>query len=178
MCIDPTLSHRVVFGEGKVTSLGTAKLRIPLSEETVEVEFHVVRGGNIPVLLSLTDIDRMKIYLRTLTRELVRKDQRIPLHFDSQYGLLFLRWEPQCLYTQQKLYKLHRQFGYRSADQLRKVLERARPNEWSAETRKALEEIVDGCRECAKWASRPRRFKLSLGAEDLRFNAVVMVDIM
>jgi hypothetical protein len=37
---------------------------------------------------------------------------------------------------------------------------------------------VDGCRECAKWASRPRRFKLSLGAEDLRFNAVVMVDIM
>ena len=43
---------------------------------------------------------------------------------------------------------------------------------------KALEDLEKKCDVCCRHAQKPKRFKLTTGAEDLRFNHVVAADIM
>jgi hypothetical protein len=118
-------SRRIVFGEEKLWSPGIAGLKVPIGDVVEDIAFYVVKGGNSPALLSLTDLDRLRIDLRTLTRELVRDGKSTPLTFDQRYGLLFLRWsKTSCFFTQEELHKLHRNFGHRSVQQLSQILSR------------------------------------------------------
>ena len=74
--------------------------------------------------------------------------------------------------------KLHRSFGHPSASALYKLLRRAHPDEANQSTRQTLEQIAKECETCLRHASKPRRFKLTVGHNNARFNHVVAVDIM
>jgi transposase InsO family protein len=187
MKIDQSIRRKVTYGSGPVLSLGAINLKIPFPAFGVEqdVEFLVV-PSDIPALLSLDDLDSRDISLHTLERELVKVSldgsrSKTQLHRHAIHRLLFHVWDRDdvsAFYTLSELQKLHRSLGHRSVEQLSKILKRARPEEFSSSTRHALEEIASRCRSCEKQASRPRRFKLTVGAEDLRFNHAILADIM
>lgn len=45
-------------------------------------------------------------------------------------------------------------------------------------TNNAIKKIRDSCKICKTYAATPRRFKLTVGTSDLRFNHIVQVDTM
>jgi hypothetical protein len=57
-------------------------------------------------------------------------------------------------------------------------LERARPDEMDVSVRKVLQEIVAHCQTCIEHSSPRRRFKLTLGMDEARFNLIVALDVM
>lgn len=92
------------------------------------------------------------------------------------------RWKTEdlsySLYTETELRKLHRVFGHPSVSALSGLLKGARPEQMTPTVREALEEITQECTTCATYASKPRRFKLTVGSNDLRFNHTVAIDVM
>lgn len=72
---------------------------------------------------------------------------------------------PYVLYTEKQLKCLHRNFGHRSASALYRLLKRADYIDTNENTLR-------------KYASAPRRFKLTMGSDDLKFNHVVAVDMI
>ncbi len=103
-----------------------------------------------------------------------------PLHLESYF--LVHKWNygdvAYTLYTETELKKLHRSFGHPSVSALVNVLRRARPSEMTKSVQDTLAEISKACVQCATLGSRPKRFKLTAGANDLQFNHIVAVDIM
>jgi len=77
-------------------------------------------------------------------------------------------------YTQQQLTKLHRQFSHPSAGKLYRLLQRARPEDTTPETLKELKELSSRCDPCQRIQPAPTRFRVSLGAEDVRFMGVYL----
>jgi hypothetical protein len=73
---------------------------------------------------------------------------------------------------------LHRSFGNPSVNELTNVLNRARPEEDGSQFRKLISKITQNCHVCSMTASKPRRFKLTIGSEDIRFNHCVALDVM
>ncbi len=61
----------IQFGIGSATSIGSIAVYTPVST----VKFHIVNAST-PFLLSLADIDRLKIYLNNITNTLVTANGR------------------------------------------------------------------------------------------------------
>jgi len=74
--------------------------------------------------------------------------------------------------------KLHRSFGHPSVSALYRVLKRARPDDVSEKVKDAIKFLKDRCKNCAELEGKPKRFKLTIGAEDSCFNSVIAADIM
>ena len=58
------------------------------------------------------------------------------------------------------------------------LLKRARPDEVTAETLRTLEDLSQRCGPCQRIKPAPTRFRVSFGAEEVRFNERVLMDIM
>ena len=84
---------------------------------------------------------------------------------------------PIC-FTSNQLHKLHRQFLHPSAEKLYNLLRRYRPEDTTPETKKTLKDITRRCDPCQRIRRGPTRFKESLGAEKVRFNERILMDIM
>lgn len=95
-----------------------------------------------------------------------------------QEGLVWLYWPPSdhILYTEAELRKLDMSFGNPSARALAEFLRRARPD--ASELHGQMEEIVKERMSCSRMCQGPRRFKLSIGTEEHRFNNILAVDIV
>lgn len=94
-------------------------------------------------------------------------------------GFLYHRWCPDSvLFTTSELLKLHRSFGHPSTSALSNILKRARPEEMNKSVRNVIEDITKRCKTCSEFSSRPKRFRLTVGTDELNFNSVVVVDVM
>lgn len=82
------------------------------------------------------------------------------------------------LSSNDELYKLHRSFGYPSVSALYSLLKRVRPCEANQEIREVIKKIRKRCKICPELASKPKRFTLTVGNENQRFNSVVAMDLM
>ena len=185
--IDPKLSidHStkglvtIQFGIGSTSSIGSAFVMTPVGQ----VEFHIVEADT-PFLLSLADMDRLKIYLNNLSNVLVTPSGDVPVV--RQFGHPFLLWDTPlqvhlaesfdcnpCYLTTVELQRLHRRFGHPSVRRLQQVLER------SGQTidKSALDHLTRYCSHCQKHGKSPGRFKFTL-RDDVEFNHTVIVDIM
>ena len=164
---------------GKQSSLGTATILIPFYNLQIvaDVEFRVIEDDTVPTLLSLSDMKRIGIDM-SIQRNCVSflgKEQKLVY----ENGFLYHRWRSDyALYTTSELSKLHRSFGHPSVTALCNLLKRARPDEMKTSVRAAIEDITKRCNTCAEFSSRPKRFRLSVGAEDLHFNSIVAADVM
>jgi len=74
--------------------------------------------------------------------------------------------------------RLHRQFYHPSAEKLFQLLRKARPEDVTPETLKVLEDLGKRCDPCQRIQTAPVRFKVSFGAEHVRFNERIMMDVM
>ena len=73
---------------------------------------------------------------------------------------------------------MHRQFAHPSAGKLYNLLKQAGLEAVDCSTLKQLEEITAKCEPWQRIKNAPLRFRVSMGHEDVRFNARAYVDIM
>ncbi len=81
-------------------------------------------------------------------------------------------------FTRAQLMKLHGQFAHPTATRLYNILRRAPPEETSAENVGVLDDRTKLCDPCQRIQRGPNRFRVSFGAEDTRFNEIVVMDVM
>lgn len=82
------------------------------------------------------------------------------------------------MYTENELRRIHRGFGHPSVKTTDSLLHRAASEDMSNEIKIRIRKIHESCRVCKEQASKTRRFKLTIGTEELRFNQRVFVDTM
>jgi hypothetical protein len=165
----------VRFGIGTSSSVGSAVIQTPIGS----VEFHVMPAAT-PFLLSLSDMDKLGIYLNNLTNTLVTPQGNLPVV--RQYGHPFLLWDTslqsfltetyECFLTTTELHRLHRRFGHPSVPRLQRVLERA----GQEVDKEALEYLTRYCDHCQRYGRSPGRFQFNL-REDVNFNCSIIVDV-
>ncbi|KAI0998751.1 hypothetical protein K3495_g9443 [Podosphaera aphanis] len=145
---------KVQFGIGSTTSLGTVDLITPIGKVT----FHVV-SANAPFLLSIKDMDELRVKLDDLENVLIQGEKYIPIiraygHpwmlLDKNKTLAYFSQEIQgdnltnCHLTEIELRRLHRRFGHPSVARFHKVLQRA-GHETNFESLKRLTEYCEQC---------------------------------
>ena len=169
----------VHFGMGSSTSIGSAVVETPIGQ----VQFHIMLSKT-PFLLSLDDMDKLRVYFNNLTNCIVTSTGRhVPVV--RRFGHSFLLWNDAlqslisesftcnpCFLTETELRRLHRRFGHPSVGKLRNLLERA-GHEVDTE---ALEYLTKYCEQCQKNGKSPGRFKFNL-RDDVSFNLSIIVDI-
>ena len=179
--INKGMASRVRGIGGKCQSIGVAIIPIPFPDLgiTCDVLFHIIEG-DVPSLFCLSDMKREGLDLRILKDRVDHMGRSQALTYHN--ALLWHKWTPTdcnfALYTEPELRKLHRSFGHPAASALSNLLKKARPDEFDASVREALDDITRACDPCQRYSTKPRRFKLAVGTEELRFNHVVAVDVM
>lgn len=95
---------------------------------------------------------------------------------------LFLlhRWQPTDMsfvpYTESELMKIHRTFQHRSVRETEGLLRRADGGKLTTESQLSIRKIAADWKTCNIHASAPRRFNITVGADDLRFDHTVQID--
>ena len=169
----------IQFGIGTTSSIGSVVIDTPIGQ----VEFHIV-NADTPFLLSLADLDGLKVYFNNLKDVLVTQNGDVPVV--RRFGHPFLLWDTTlqsfllesldsnpCFLTDVELRRLHRRFGHPSISKLQAVLQRA-GHEVDEE---ALDQLTRFCKHCQKHGKSPGRFKFTL-QDDVEFNYCIIVDIM
>jgi len=166
---------------GSSKPIGTAVIPVPFRELNlvIDVTFQIV-SNEIPTLLSMKDMKDIGLDI-SIQEEVVKyKHLHQPLVMENYF--LIHRWSrgdvAYSLYTETELRKLHRFFGHPTVSSLLNILRRANPTKMTKEVRDAVSELAKACIICAENASRPKRFKLTIGSDELRFNHTVAVDVM
>lgn len=169
---------RRISGLGSHYTIGVATIPIPFPQLSLvcDINFHIL-DENVKSLLSHRDLKLAGIDLSVQKDCILFMGKKQQLSVENDF--LIYRWSPDsALFTYGELLKLHRSFGHPSVSALHNVLKRARPDEYSPEIQKAIEHLTERCRVCTELGTKPRRFKLSIGAEDSRFNSSIAADIM
>ena len=89
-----------------------------------------------------------------------------------------MRLPSTTFYTAAQLSKLHLQVAHPSALKLYNLLPRAGLEAAVKDTLKCLNEIVARCEPCQRIRNPPLRFRVTMGHENVQFNARVFLDIV
>jgi len=171
-------SKRVCGLGGSTRSIGMANITVPFPNFCLvtDIQFHIVTE-DVPTLLSLKDLKRTGVEL-SIQRDCLTfmgREQKLVLEND----FLYYRWAPDsALFTHSELVKLHRSFGHPSVSALYRVLKRARPNDAGEDVQKAIQYLTERCKTCVELGEKPKRFKLTVGAEESKFNSTIAADVM
>jgi hypothetical protein len=176
-----TSTVNVQFEIESISSLES--LTIDISFELMK--FHVIKA-DISFLLSLADMNRLKVYFNNVENLLVDKIKisSIIKRFDHD----FLLWKNSyflhfyitqffefnfCYLIDVELRSLHRRFDHSFITKLHDLLERS-----NHEVEKAvLNKLTKFCTFCQKYAKFSERFKFIL-KNDVNFNYSIIVDVM
>ncbi len=147
------------------------------------MKFHVIKADTF-FLLSLADMNRLKVYFNNVENLLIDKikTSSVIRRFDHD----FLLWKTflhsyivqffefnLCYLTDVELRQLHRRFDHSFILKLHDLLER-----FDHEVEKTvLKNLTKFCTFCQKYAKSSERFKFTL-KNDVNFNYSVIVDVM
>lgn len=81
-------------------------------------------------------------------------------------------------YTETELINLHRVFGSLSVHSFYNLLRSRKGEKMSDAVKQTLEEISKMCTICVSNASKPRRFKITVGMDEVLLNHIVFMDVM
>ena len=165
----------VRFGKGpEATSMGTVEVTTPVGK----IIFHVLKSPT-PFLFCVRDMDKLNVYLRNTTSELVKqlgseKEVTFPIMWKWGHPWFFVsKREAGAFFTEKELRRLHRRFGHPSVDRLSRLLR----NAGHEVDIPGLEAINKFCHQCQLHEQAPRRFKFTL-KDDYDFNYEIVVDVM
>lgn len=86
--------------------------------------------------------------------------------------------ENRIYFSRTQLQKLHRQFFHTASVKLFNLIRRARPEHATTDTINILKDISARCYPCQRIRPGPVRFRVSFGAEHVRFNKRIIMDII
>jgi len=119
-------SAGINFGSGVLTLLGLESINVPFTTFGQEflIDFHVVEHADTPALMSINDLTKRNLDLRTLSRVVALGNREEALKFDERFEQMFHRWNrgTKVFYTLAELRKLHRALGHRSVEVFNKLL--------------------------------------------------------
>ena len=142
----------------------------------IDVDFNITRAPTLTIFC-LRDLKSTGFQL-DIQEDCLRFMGRTE-KLELRNGLLWHNWSPAtAMYSEGELIRLHRSFGHPSVTALYNLLKRATPDDVNKETRDSIKELTKRCRTCAENASKPKRFKITVGTEDGKFNHYVAADIM
>lgn len=100
-------------------SRGTAKISFPANKMCLKFDEQIVRA-DVPILISLEDMDRMKVYLNNTTNKVVHVPSGITADVIRTNGHPFVLWNPtvNCIFTEGELRRLQRRFRHLSSEKL------------------------------------------------------------
>lgn len=85
---------------------------------------------------------------------------------------------PYDLFTEHELAWIHRTFRHPSVRATRALLKRASGENLDSKTKAFINRIIEDCQICKRTESAPRRFKLTVGTDGIRFNAEAQIYTM
>lgn len=101
---------------------------------------------------------------------------RLPLTYKHEH--LFYEFPVnEVLFTETELYKLHRNLGHTTAENMFRVLRRAYPLDTTDEDKRKLHLLTENCFACEKYKRMPQRYRF-LSPDDLIFIHDVAIDII
>ncbi len=153
------------------------------------VKFHVIKT-DISFLLSLADMNRLKVYFNNVKNILIMIAQfeKSSLSIIRRFDHEFLLWKNfmqtyidqsfnlnLCYLIETKLRQLHKRFDHSSIRKLYDLLER-----FDHEVKKSvLKKLIKFCTFCQKHEKSSERFKFTLRDDvNMNFNYSVIVDVM
>jgi hypothetical protein len=194
-----TVESNIKFEIDNISILSTVELNISLEL----IIFHIVEV-NISFLLSLIDLNRLKMYFNNLINEMIQKildqtvkDQNVTnFQIDSKirrhsiirrYDHAFLLWkiftyslivefidENSCLLIEIELHRLHRRFDHFSTRRLYEILTRS--DHENVESR-VIEHFNKYCHHCQLHEKFSERFSFSIRDSDSEFNFNILMNI-
>ena len=187
-------NHSFRFGNSVHQSLGiiTLPLKTPDMMKDILVDLDIV-SADIPALLGLDAMDRESLTPCTVSNTLIKKAKLMgndgKPRFKELWSVPLQRAKSGHLYaqiaspietdfTKKELQKFHMQYFHPSPTKLYNLLKRVRPEDVNADTLEALNEITEHCDPCQRIKRAPLRFRVSFGAEHVRFNERILVDMM
>ena len=163
----------------KNPAIGTAVITIPFKDLDlwIDVKFRIM-AFDCPTLLSMKDMVDNGLDISVQNKWVSYKHKLQDLAFENYF--LIHRWSvsDSSFYTEPELRKLHRVFGHPSVTALKYLLRRADPGGLNDDVKTAVHDITKQCMTCATYAAKPRRFKVTIGTDELKFNHILAVDIM
>ena len=162
-----------------------------LEQNPVLVTLDVFKA-DIPALLGMDILDRESLTPDTVANRLPKRvtvsgsngeqmyidEWHIAMScFASNHIYVPIRSTPD-FFARSQLVKLHRNFFHPSAETLFNLLGRAQPEEATAGTLQTLQDISRRCDPCQRIHTALTRFRVAFGAEHVRFNERIMLDVM
>lgn len=145
----------------------------------IDVNFLLMKGRLLTLLCMkdmISNVLDISIQNRTITYH--GRTQELVL---ENYFLVYkwgVRDVTYALYTEAELRRIHKVFGHFSADATQKMSKRAKESKLNHTTRSSISKLAEDCQICRFVAIKPRRFKLTVGADGFKFNCRVQVDTM
>lgn len=174
----PQKQKNVKLGIGQTKSLGSATCSFPIEHFWFTIKVYIV-DADVPLLLSLADMDRLGLAYDNVVDVLIHKESGAQAPMQRNFGHPILIWSRNlvCFFNISELNRLHRRFGHPAAEKLHNLLRRARPTDVTRNTLRHLKQIARECNLCQFQTARPHRFKFTI-RDDKQFNQSIYVDIM
>jgi hypothetical protein len=185
-----TVELNIKFEIDSISILSTVALNTSLER----IIFHIVEM-NISFLLSLINLNRLKMYFNNLINEMIQKmfdlqiNSKIKRHsIIRRYDHAFLLWkifiysliaefidENSCLLIEIELRRLHRRFDHFSTRHLYEILTRSDHD--NVESR-VIEHLNKYCHHCQMHEKFSERFSFSIRNSDSEFNFNILMNIL
>lgn len=179
--VRPAKGRNVSGIGGGVEGIGLVNIDIPFTELLliIHIEFLLV-DQDVPTLMSMKDMKESGIDISLQNETVLFAGRTQKLQLENYF--LKHRWGPSdlsfALYTEDELRRIHKTFGHPSISATERLLKRATGGTLNTQNRRAIEQIATSCRICERNRRAPRRFKLTVGMNEMRFNHTVQVDTM
>ncbi len=117
--IDDKRRTDCIFGIGSARWKGMATITFPFNGFVLSHDTHIV-GGDIPLLLPIADIDKLKLHFNNIYNEPHHQPSGISVVITRQFGHPFYLWQPMlhALFTEAELRRLRRRFGHPQNEKL------------------------------------------------------------
>lgn len=166
------------FG-GVIAAIGKVQLKIPFKDLrlVLDVDFLVLKETT-PTLLSMEDMiqNELDISIQNILVTYDNRNQKLTpenlflTHRCSRTDMQFI-----C-YTEEELRMIQTTFGHPYIQYMTSLLRRAsEPDKLDTQTRKALEDIRKSWQIWRKNDCTPRRFKMTIGTDGIKFNSSIQV---
>lgn len=167
-----------LFGGVSTPSLGTLRMRVPVSSTLyADLCVHVVDFA-VPFLFGLDLLDELGLYVNNVEDRLKCDRRGISTPLVRKGNHLYLEWGAEAHYTTMELDRLHRHFAHPQPERLAALLRRVKDPKATPGTRQQLDKLSEECEICQRLSRAPGRFRVALPPDDICFNRTVLLDVM